>query len=68
MHAVTEADGEVHCGDEGDALPVAWYAQEVLVCTSCVLLAEKNQLVGGKIRRGERGKGEESAVYIRIRN
>eukprot|EP00984_Skeletonema_dohrnii_P025102 scaffold14220_cov151-Skeletonema_dohrnii-CCMP3373.AAC.3 len=21
MHAVTEADGEGHCGDEGDALP-----------------------------------------------
>ena len=60
MHAVTEADGEVHCGDEGDALlpsttPCCAQGNAHLVCCwrKKIRLAEK-------FRRRRKGEGEES--------
>ena len=69
MHAVTEADGEVHCGDEGDALllpsttPCCAQGSAIL----CVVGGKKSGW-RKKFRRRRKGEGEESlpCTYVGI--
>ena len=60
MHAVPEADGGVHCGDEGDALPSSM-VHRVHTCCDCWLLAEQNQA------KAKGGKGKERPVSFDIK-